>query len=125
MPLRKPNVTTTRKLDKPGAVELSCGRGRYWLHRYLWVSDHPYVTLTKADGSFEMKRVPAGEYELVSWMPNWHMLRSDRDAETGEISRLVFEAPIEKKSYVTVTAGETAEAEFSWSSSDFRPREND
>jgi hypothetical protein len=125
MPLPKPNVVTTRKLEKPGAVELSCGRGRYWLHNYLWVSDHPYVTKSKADGSFELKRVPAGDYELVSWMPSWHVLRSDRNPETAEIIRLVFEAPGEQKRTVTVTAGETAETEFSLSNSDFRPREND
>ena len=95
MPLPKPNLVTTRKLAKPGAVELSCGRGRYWLHDYLWVSDHPYVTKTKADGSFELKRVPVGDYELVAWMPNWHF-RSGRNPETGEINRLEFEPPVEK-----------------------------
>ena len=127
LPLPKPKTTTTRKMDKPGAVELSCGRGRYWLHDYLWVSDHPYVTKTKADGSFELKRVPAGDYELVSWMPNWHMLRPERNAESGEISRLVFEKAAEQKRDVTVVPGETVtiETEISWSNSDFRPREND
>jgi hypothetical protein len=125
LPLPKPDKVTTRKMDKPGAVELSCGRGRYWLHDYLWVSDHPYVTKTKADGTFELKRVPAGDYEVVSWMPNWHMLRSERNAESGEITRLVFERPAEQKRYVTVAPGETVDTEFSWSNSDFRPREND
>ena len=124
MPLPKPNLVTTRKFDKTGAVELRCGRGRYWLHDYLWVSDHPYVTLSKADGSFELKRVPAGEYELVAWMPNWHY-RVGRNAESAEIDRLDFETPVEQKRYVTVTAGDTTETEFSWSNSDFRPREND
>ena len=124
MPLPKPNQVTHHKLARPGAVELSCGRGRYWLHDYLWVSDHPYVTTTKADGSFELKRVPVGDYELVAWMPNWHY-RSGRNPETAEINRLDFEIPLEKKREVTVTAGETVEAEFSWSNSDFRPREND
>ena len=127
MPLPKPNVVTTRKLEKPGAVELSCGRGRYWLHNYLWVSDHPYVTKSKADGSFELKRVPAGDYELVSWMPNWHIPggAKRRDGRRSR-SRLDFETPaLEQKRYVTVTAGDTAETEFSWSNSDFRPREND
>jgi hypothetical protein len=82
------------------------------------------VTKSKADGSFELKRVPVGQYELVAWMPNWHY-RADRNAESAEIDRLAFETPVEQKRYVTVTAGDTAETEFSWSISDFRPREND
>jgi hypothetical protein len=126
LPLVKPNVKTLQKMDKPGAVELSCGRGRYWLHDYLWVSDHPYVTKTKADGSFEFKRVPVGDYTVVCWMPNWHMLRPERNAENGEISRLIFEKALEKRFDVTVVPGETVtDTDFTWSNSDFRPREND
>jgi hypothetical protein len=126
LPLPKPNIVTNKKLDKTGAVELSCGRGRYWLREYLWVSDHPYATVTNADGSFEMKHVPEGNYEIVSWMPSWHILRNLRNPESGEVVGLKFEPPAEQKRAVTVTVGgDPTTIEFSWSSSDFRRREND
>ena len=125
LPLPKPNLVTARKLDKPGGVELSCGRGRYWLREYLWVSDHPYVTVTRQDGTFEMKRVPAGEYEIISWMPSWHILRTERNPESGEVTRLIFEPPMHQRRKVTVTAGEATPIEFSWSNNEARRREND
>ena len=38
-----------------------------WMASYHLVVDHPWATVTAADGSFEIKGVPAGKMEFVVW----------------------------------------------------------
>lgn len=37
-----------------------------WMFSYVTVTDHPYVAVTGADGSFTIKDVPAGKYTIVA-----------------------------------------------------------
>jgi len=38
-----------------------------WMHAYIGVVDHPYFAVTAADGSFELKNVPPGDYGVTVW----------------------------------------------------------
>jgi len=38
-----------------------------WMQGYVRVFDHPYFALTDADGKFEIKNAPAGNYRIVYW----------------------------------------------------------
>jgi hypothetical protein len=39
-----------------------------WMTGYVWAFDHPYAAVTKADGTYEIKNVPAGtELFVVGW----------------------------------------------------------
>jgi plastocyanin len=38
-----------------------------WMNAYAGVMSHPFFAVTKADGAFEMKGLPPGEYELAVW----------------------------------------------------------
>lgn len=38
-----------------------------WMTAWVRVFDHPYFAVTDADGKFEFKDAPAGEYRLVVW----------------------------------------------------------
>lgn len=38
-----------------------------WMSAWLRVFDHPYYAVTDADGAFELKDAPAGEYRLMVW----------------------------------------------------------
>jgi hypothetical protein len=49
-------------------VELKCGV-HGWMHAYVAVQDHPFFAVTKADGTFEIKDLPQGTYELEAWHP--------------------------------------------------------
>jgi plastocyanin len=49
-------------------VELKCG-AHPWMHAYVAVQDHPFFAVTKADGTFEIKGLAEGTYELEAWHP--------------------------------------------------------
>ena len=38
-----------------------------WMHAYIGVVSHPYFALTGADGAFEMRNVPPGDYVIEAW----------------------------------------------------------
>lgn len=39
-----------------------------WMNAFARVFDHPYATVTKPDGTFEIKDVPAGaEVQIITW----------------------------------------------------------
>lgn len=120
LPLVDAEKPTKRTLDQSGIVELSSGAAFYWLRAYLWVSDHPYAAITDASGAFTLTQVPAGEYEIVSWNPNWHIAATERHPEFGEIERLIFAKAVEQATTVRVQEGETAKTDFTWSVAAFK-----
>ncbi len=38
-----------------------------WMRSYIHVFSHPYFSVTKEDGSFELKGLPPGEYTIAVW----------------------------------------------------------
>src|SRR5205814_6489128 len=38
-----------------------------WMTGFVWVQNTPYFAVTKDDGSFDIKGVPAGKYEIEAW----------------------------------------------------------
>jgi hypothetical protein len=38
-----------------------------WMKGYVFIADNPFATVTKPDGSFEIKDVPPGEQHLIVW----------------------------------------------------------
>jgi hypothetical protein len=112
-----PGQPLQRSLPQKGLVELSSGAGYFWMRAYLFVDDHPYYTRTDAQGRFQLTQVPPGRFELVCWMPNWREARHERDAESGELSRLLFQLPLEQHQKVILQAKESRELHFKWDSS--------
>ena len=41
-----------------------------WMKGYVLILDHPFAVVTKKDGSFEIKDVPAGDQQLIVWQSN-------------------------------------------------------
>ena len=41
----------------------------------ILAKDHPYVSVTLADGTFEMKNVPVGKWKLQFWHQRFRFLR--------------------------------------------------
>jgi hypothetical protein len=107
-----PHEPLRRALKHPGLVELTSAAGYYWMRAYVFVDQHPYYALTDAEGQFLIDQIPAGDYELVCWMPSWQEKRHERDPESSLYVRLSFRAPIEISHPVTVHAGTTTQAAF-------------
>jgi hypothetical protein len=107
-----PHQPLRRALTRPGLLELTSAAGYYWMRAYLFVDHHPYYALTNADGQFILTGVPAGDYDLICWMPSWQEKRHERDPETSLYVRLTFRAPVELSRPTTVRAGTTARAAF-------------
>jgi hypothetical protein len=38
-----------------------------WMSGYVVVRDHPYMAITGKDGTFEIKNVPAGQWQFMVW----------------------------------------------------------
>ena len=122
LPLPDPDAVTTRTLDRSAHVELSSGADFFWMRGHLFVDDHPYYTLSDADGKFVLPRVPAGTYHVVCWLPNWNVAWRERNAESALIARIGFCSPLEKEASVTLAEGGTAQANFVVSAAEFERR---
>jgi hypothetical protein len=59
-----PGITKT--LTSPGLVDIRCDLHPN-MRSYVQVFSHPYFAITDADGYFEFKNVPAGNYQLTAW----------------------------------------------------------
>lgn len=60
-------LKTTRRFDKPEVmVPFRCDV-HGWMSAYGGVLEHPYFAVSSADGSFEIKGLPAGSYTVEVW----------------------------------------------------------
>ncbi len=113
LPFPDPGKPLTRTFDTCGRVELTSAAGFYWQSADLFVCDHPYYTVTDADGRYRFTHVPAGQYTLVAWHPNWGVTRTERNPETTLPFRLYCGPPLESARPVTVERGRTSLATLS------------
>jgi len=56
-----------RKFLKPEImIRVKCNIHR-WMHAFIGVVDNPYFAVTGADGSFEIRNLPPGDYTIGAW----------------------------------------------------------
>jgi hypothetical protein len=111
-----PDVSATRRLDRKGVVELSSAMPYHWMRAHLLVDDHPYYVRTDRKGHFELAQVPPGTYQIVCWMPSWHIVRKERDPENSLVNRVVFALPLEVEQPASVEGERRSEVTFRVSS---------
>lgn len=110
LPFPDPDQALERTFDTYGRITLTSAAGFPWQAADLFVCDHPYYTLSGADGRFEFAQVPEGTYELVAWHPNWVSTASERNPETGLVQRVTYAPPLESARSVAVVPGRTVHA---------------
>jgi len=88
MPVK--GMVLEKTFNIPEAIMLQCDV-HAWMRSYVHVVEHPFFAVTQQEGTFEIKGLPAGEYEISFW----HELRAF--------------APDKQTVTVTVGEGETQE----------------
>jgi hypothetical protein len=61
-----------------------------WMRAYISVLDHPFYTVTKEDGSFEIKGLPAGEYEIEAYHEKLKTMSKKISVKGGESAKVDF-----------------------------------
>jgi len=63
-----PPARRARKpLARPGTIMITCNVKHTWMSAVVAVADHPYHTVTDAEGSYEIRDLPPGTYTLRVW----------------------------------------------------------
>jgi hypothetical protein len=59
---------TVKKFEKsePLPTEVACNV-HPWMNANVLIRDNPYMAVSAADGTFEIKNLPAGKHEFVIW----------------------------------------------------------
>jgi hypothetical protein len=107
-----PNSPAKRVLTQAGHLELSSGTGLYWARAHLFVTEHPYYTITDKRGEFAFDEVPSGDAEVAVWMPGWQPLRTERDPDSTHVARQIYSPAIQKATAVKVEPNRAAAIHF-------------
>lgn len=85
----EPKFTFTREQSIPQPVACNI---HPWMRAYVLVRSNPYAVVSGADGSFELKNLPAGQLEFQVWKegvgyleakPGWIRGRFSQDIKAG------------------------------------------
>jgi len=111
-PFADPEVSQQRRLGRNGVVELSSGCGCFWMGGHLFVDDHPYYTRTDSEGRFTLTQVPAGQYQLVCFLPCWQEAGRELDGDSWEIASIQYASPLVLEREIVVNSGKTQTCVF-------------
>jgi len=75
----------------------------------------PTSPRTDSEGRFRLDQVPAGDYELVAWHPDWRVRNESRNPDLFRVQQVRFRPPLESAARVSVHANQTTDAELSLS----------
>jgi plastocyanin len=62
----KQGMKLTKKFDKPETFKVKC-EVHTWMGAYIGVFSHPFFAVSSDDGSFSLKKLPAGDYTIEAW----------------------------------------------------------
>lgn len=80
-----------KKIKKPGIMNVRCDAGHTWMSAYVVVADNPYYAVTSDNGSFEIKDVPAGKYQLKAWHEKLGTQTAEVTVAANGTAKVVFD----------------------------------
>jgi plastocyanin len=96
---------------KPGLLRMQCDAGHIWMSGYIWVAENPYYAITDDNGNFIITDVPPGTYKIACWHEGWNATAQKN--QSGEILSYSYDAPYDLRQDVTISSGDTTQADFS------------
>jgi Polysaccharide lyase family 4, domain II len=115
LPFPFKDLAVERVMNREGLVDLRCNAGHIWMNAEMMVVAHPYYAVTDAEGKFEIKQIPPGDYEVVAWHEGWKVVGESElyDVMTQQrVKRPTFSAPVDSSKHVTVPAHGNVEVTF-------------
>jgi hypothetical protein len=61
-----------------------------WMRAWIGVVNHPFFAVTGADGNFELKDLPVGNYQVVAWHEKLGLQEKSLTITSGAASKLDF-----------------------------------
>lgn len=98
-------IDITRRLKKPGIVEIQCDAHTH-MRGWLVVREDPYFAVTDGSGAFKITDVPAGKYKVTAWHESWKVVGQDKDG------RPIYDKPVVLTREVTIPPRGEAKVEF-------------
>jgi hypothetical protein len=62
-----------------------------WMSAYVGVLEHPYHSVSGADGAFSLETLPPGDYVIEAWHEAYGTLTQNVTVATGETAQISFE----------------------------------
>jgi len=97
------------ELKQKGLHSISCDV-HPWMRGFIWMADHPYYTMSDANGSFSLTDVPPGKYKLILWRDNWDV--EEVKNKDGVIESYKWGKDFSKEQEVTVVPGKEITVDF-------------
>ena len=85
----------SQAFPRSGIVKVYCNIHSH-MSATMLVMDHPYFTTPALDGTFEIAKVPAGEYTLVGWHERVGERRAAVRVERGKTTTVDLSLPVEE-----------------------------
>jgi hypothetical protein len=93
-----------RKLTESGSILSLCDAGHPWMSAHIFVTEHPYYTISNSKGIFVLENVPPGKYTLKMWHEGTPQLKpsSNTGFLTAKPRELTKQISVSKNQTVTV-----------------------
>jgi hypothetical protein len=87
-----PEVPLT-SFTAPESVKVTCDV-HSWMSAWIWVSRHPYIAVTGADGTYRISGVPPGQYRMEVWHEALGKVSHEVTVAPGRETRLDLSLPV-------------------------------
>lgn len=79
----------------PEVVKVSCDV-HGWMSGWVWVTEHPYVAVTKEDGTYKISDIPPGKYKIEFWHETLGKLSQEVTINKEKETKLDMIYPVKK-----------------------------